>query len=100
MLLKAMLDDYIEGVQYVHSIKNCKEILTEVQPDIIFIDNNLPDGKGVSYVKELKAVMPDVRIVVISALAGLRKQALEYGADVFIEKPLTQNNLREALEVR
>jgi response regulator of citrate/malate metabolism len=100
MLLKAMLGGYIRDVGYAHSIQNCKEMLVSARPDIIFIDNNLPDGQGVSYIKELKAAMPDVRIVMISAMAGLKKQAIEYGADVFIEKPLTQANVQKALEAQ
>jgi len=98
MLLKAMLGSYITYVQFTHSIGECREMLMTVQPDIVFLDNNLPDGKGVSYIKELKAVMPNVRVVMISAMAGLKKQAFEYGADIFIEKPLTQSNLQRALE--
>jgi DNA-binding response OmpR family regulator len=98
MLLKAMLQGYINDVHFTHSIMGCREMLMNVQPDIVFLDNNLPDGKGVPYIKELKAGMPHVRVVVISAMAGLKKQALEFGADIFIEKPLTQYSLQTALE--
>jgi CheY-like chemotaxis protein len=100
MLLKAMLDRYIPDVRFVHSIQNCREALLTDRPDVIFIDNNLPDGKGVAYIKELKASLTDVRVIMISAMAGLKAQAYEFGADVFVEKPLTEFNVQKALETQ
>ena len=100
MLLKAMLDRHIPDVSFVHSIQNCREVLINAKPDVIFIDNNLPDGKGVAYIKELKQSMADVRIIMISAMAGLKAQAVEFGADVFVEKPLTEFNVQKALEAK
>ena len=97
MLLKVMLANNIADVNCVHSLKDCKEIMLKIEPDIIFIDNNLPDGKGISYIKELKLAAPTARIVMISAMAGLKAQAIEFGADIFIEKPLTQYNIQKVL---
>ena len=97
LLLKTMLNARVPEVHCVYNIQNCKELLLRVTPDIVFIDNNLPDGKGVLFIKEIKARLPDARLIVISAMAGLQAEALEYGDDVFIEKPLTEHSLQKAL---
>ena len=93
-----MLIVSIPDVHCVHSIQSCKEVILSIQPDLVFIDNNLPDGKGVTFIAELKELLPAARIVMISAMGSLRKEAFKNGADVFIEKPLTQSNLKKALE--
>jgi two-component system OmpR family response regulator len=98
MLLKAMLSKYIPDVRFVLSLEASKKLLVDIQPDIIFLDNNLPNGKGITFLIELKTLTPSAKLIMISAMAGLKKQALENGADVFIEKPLTEFNVKKALE--
>ena len=98
LVLKAMLMPAITDVSYVHTLQNGREKLETMQPDIVFLDNNLPDGKGIDFIEELKEALPGARIVMISAMGGLKDEAYEYGVDVFIEKPLTQANLKKALE--
>ena len=39
-------------------------------------------------------------IVIISAMCTLKTEALENGADMFIEKPLTEASVQEALGLR
>ena len=96
-LLKAILARHVSEVIFVHSLANCREQIIEIMPEVIFIDNNLPDGKGIGFITELKALKPSARIVAISAMPGLKNAALENGADAFIEKPLTEANIKRAL---
>ena len=96
-LLKAILVKQVTDVLFVHSIANCREHINQMQPDVIFIDNNLPDGKGIAFIKELKMLRPGARIIAITAMPGLKKVAFENGADAFIEKPLSEANINRAL---
>lgn len=66
---------------------------TAEQPNIIFLDNNLPDGKGVDYITEFRSKAPKAKIVMITAVGSLREQALLLGADGFVEKPLDLNKI-------
>jgi DNA-binding response OmpR family regulator len=99
-LLKAMLDRHIPDVLFVHSIESCRTILKDKAPDVVFLDNNLPDGKGVSFIKELKLLLPGARIIFISAMPGLKNEVHENGADVFVEKPLNEANVQKALNAQ
>ena len=98
LLLKAMLATRISNIQFAHSIENCRELLKTVRPDIVFMDNNLPDGKGVLFISEVKTTLPGVWVIIISAMGEYRKDAYANGAHVFIEKPLTESNLIKAFE--
>jgi DNA-binding response OmpR family regulator len=96
-LLKSILTDVIPEVNFVHTIALGHQALADIKPDIIFLDNNLPDGQGVNYIQSLKAMCASARLVVITAADYNKSIAMESGADDFIEKPLTQANIREAL---
>lgn len=69
------------------------------QPELICLDLKLPDTHGVSGVRELKQQLPDVPIVVLSAAAPQDYQdlALEAGADAFISKAASANEISAAL---
>lgn len=98
-LLKAVLTEAVEVVVYVHNLESSKDFIKEHQPDVIFLDNNLPDGQGINYIREIKATLPESLLIVISAMAASKKEALENGADLFIEKPLTEVNVLSALKL-
>lgn len=59
-----------------------------LHPDVVLLDNNLPDGCGIDYIRDFKnfGVQP-VQVVVISAI-DIRSEALAAGADEFIGKPI------------
>ena len=42
-------------------------LLKEKQPDILFLDNNLPDGQGWEAVEEIVEIIPQIRAYLISA---------------------------------
>ena len=71
-----------EGLTYVKKLK----------PELVFIDNNLPDGKGIqtlSVIKELGGANNSPTLVMMSAMTNLREEALRNGADYFLDKPIS-----------
>lgn len=42
-------------------------LIDETNPDILFLDNNLPDGQGWKYVEQIVEKNPHLRIYLISA---------------------------------
>ena len=97
MLLKAILVNHIPSVVCAATLKAGREQVSALKPDIIFLDNNLPDGQGVNSISEIKAIVPNVAIVMITAMSNSKEAAMQYGADVFLEKPLTSTNILEVL---
>lgn len=58
------------------------------QPEIIFLDHNLPDVKGLNILKEIKSTYPQIQCVMISGQAtiGVAINALKYGATDYLLK--------------
>lgn len=75
------------------------EAFQQTQPDLVTMDLTMPEMDGVTCVRELVALRPDIRILVISALADKATaiEALKAGAMGFLLKPFTDEQLAEAL---
>ncbi|MEI7576238.1 MAG: ATP-binding protein [Armatimonadota bacterium] len=77
-------------------------VAREQVPDLILLDNNLPDIDAVRVIEELRSnpVTRNIDIFVISAdITSERISAcLEAGAKQFIQKPIDVNNFLSALE--
>lgn len=85
---------------YANSIAEAKMLLEKSSPEIIFLDNHLPDGKGVDFAPHIKKNYPGVKLVMITAFdtATDRKLALSQGVDYFIAKPFTTEKIYQTLE--
>lgn len=87
-LLKNILQPKVEAVNVATTLEEGKELLARQKPDVIFLDNNLPDGQGIKYIPHFKNIAPEAKIVMISAMPNAKEKAIENGADAFVEKPI------------
>jgi len=67
-----------DGLRQVHRL----------QPDIVVMDVNLPDGSGIDATRELRRTNPDVEVVMLTGFADgtLLARALEAGCSGFVTK--------------
>lgn len=79
------------AIRVVASLIEGLDCVRTMSPDWIFIDNNLPDGKGVQAIRAIKDVHPDkiTKVVMMSAMTNLREEAFRNGADFFLDKPIS-----------
>lgn len=98
LLLNALLVRYGANTVMAHSLQEAGEKLAERGPfDGVFLDVNLPDGKGYELIEEINSRSPDARVIVISAMDQERVHAIEAGADLFLAKPLDRSSILEGL---
>ena len=85
---------------FVNTIKDGKTSLGRIQPSLLLLDNNLPDGSGIDFIGEIKSINPDIKIILITADDTLdnKHKALKAGADYFIGKPFTRNTIDQTLD--
>jgi two-component system OmpR family response regulator len=99
LLLNIMLQEKEIELDHVKSITAAQEYLKKEQPSVVILDNKLPDGFGVDFVSYIKQNYPSVKIVMISGYASAAKDmALENGADIFLEKPFTKEQLYSSIK--
>jgi two-component system chemotaxis response regulator CheY len=89
-------------IEFVGAARNGREALEmhgRLQPTLVTMDLTMPEMDGTQCVEELMGRDPDLRILVISALADKLTaiDALEKGASGFLCKPFTDRQLNDAL---
>lgn len=64
-------------------------------PDVILLDLNLPDMKGMSILKEIKSLHHDIAIIVLTGYGGLEDaiEAIKLGAEHYFQKPVDLEEL-------
>ena len=81
-----------------HSLAEGREKLQSSGPFTgVFLDVNLPDGKGYELIPSIRERSPEARVIVISAMDQERVHAIKAGADLFLAKPLDRNSILEGL---
>ena len=94
-LLQGILLSKNISSDYVNSIGEAKHALEKNDPGIIFLDNHLPDGKGIDFISYLKTNNPGSVVIMLTAFdtPDDRRKALSAGADVFISKPFSRDTI-------
>lgn len=98
LLLNIMLTDTEVDLDHVKNLTAAQEYLEKEQPNVVILDNKLPDGFGVDFISFIKQNNPETKIIMISGYdASAEDVALENGADVFLLKPFTKDELFKSM---
>lgn len=86
-------------VKIACSFNEAKLVLESFFPDVVFLDVNLGDGNGYDLVPVLKTSQTVPKIIMMSAYDGEkeRQQVIEKGANLFMQKPFTKEDILASL---
>ena len=98
MMIKSFmrLSSGIEDLQVLSTFESPEDALEFVKSntvDIAFLDVEMSTMSGIQLAKELRAVRPDILIVIISAYGEYIKDSNIIGADYYIVKPYKHETL-------
>lgn len=98
LLLNIMLNGKEMELDHVKTLASAKEFLQKEQPPVVILDNKLPDGFGIDFISYIKTNFPSTKIIMISGYGGeIKNIALQNGADIFLEKPFSKNQLYQSI---
>ncbi len=88
-LLQLILKKQNLNTLCVNTLMEAKYVIKKIKPHILFLDNNLPDGKGVDFIIDIKKLCPSTTVIMITAHDSPLEveRAFNEGADYFISKP-------------
>lgn len=98
-LLEQILTNKNFDTTSLNTLSDASDVLVEINPAVVFLDNQLPDGFGINFIPEIKRVLPDTKVVIMTAYSSDNdeKEAVARGADVFLKKPLSVGMIESTL---
>lgn len=96
--LKLILEEYcptIEIVGEADSAKEARDLITTHQPDLLFLDINMPGEDGFELLESIEN--KNFSVIFITAHNQFALKALKAGAIDYIEKPIDIEDLQQAV---
>lgn len=99
-MLTLHFEDQGMEVQVAHDCRTALRQAESLQPDLILLDQQLPDGLGNEQIPRLLAISPASRIIMMTGVHDLELaiQAIQDGAADFIHKPVKTSILQAAVD--
>ena len=97
-LMLATIDD-VEVVAIASNGLQAVQLAKEHQPDIVFLDINMPEMDGLTAYKEIHKILPGTGCVIISAEKDTTtlRNAMSIGVQEYLIKPFTVDELEAAV---
>jgi len=85
---------------HAKDLKLARKLLKQEKFAAVLLDLGLPDGDGISLIKEIKNTKIEIGLIIVSAKDALEKkvQGLELGADDYLTKPFFFSELNARLK--
>lgn len=100
-LLELILKKQNLSTAIANSIFEAKQTIQNIEPEVLFVDNHLPDGSGTDFMGQVKLLYPAIKIIMITAYDTPLdvEKAFKNGADYFISKPFTSIAIKNVLSM-
>ena len=87
----------------VHTFTNCNDVtqkVAQVVPDVILMDNRIPDAGGIEATRELKNTekLKNIPVIYFSADSDIQSLAAHAGAEAFLAKPFDLNDMEKIID--
>ena len=98
-LLQILLRQHGIQARHVTSVRELREAVVDVKPELVFLDNRLADGFGIDEVEYLKTICPSCRIILMTAEEwdDVRQNGGLEKIDGFLKKPFTVDSVEKVI---
>lgn len=99
-VIKIILEENNFEVQTTSNGKGIQKLIHKFSPDLIFLDLWMPgiDGREITKILKRDPQTKHIPIIIISALNDTENISEDIGADGFISKPFTIENLLDVIK--
>ena len=99
-LLSVILESRKIHALTVNNLEEAEEYLGYLKPTVIFLDNNFPGGLGINFIRKIKSIDEEIKIIMMTADPSpwIREKAVEEGINYFLRKPFTKKAIDLVLD--
>ena len=99
-LIEYLLEDYCTSIRCAQDGDEAVWLANVYNPDIVIMDLNMPVKDGFQATKQIKSIDSSIKIIVSTAYTSEMsvEKALEMGADDYLIKPYTKQDVIESIE--
>jgi DNA-binding NtrC family response regulator len=91
-----------KGYDFINTYSGKEGLATALKelPDIVLLDLHLPDMHGMTILREIKAVQPDMVVIIMTGFGEIREavDAIKLGAEHYFQKPIDLDELTVVVE--
>ena len=95
MLMQNYFEEKNFDVYIGFTLEEGLRLLGKIKPEVLFLDNNLPDGEGWTKVNQIIESYPDLNLNLISAYGEKPEMITKSDNIRFWEKPISTKDLNE-----
>ena len=95
--LLALLPHPVEVIGEAANGQDAVQLIVANQPDVVLMDMRMPVMDGLEATRRIKNRWPEVKVIALSMYPMYRTQAHAAGADVFLLKGCTAEELQAAI---
>ncbi len=83
----------------VNTLTEAADCLNYLKPTVVFLDNSFPDGLGVNFIRNIKMLDDQIKIVMMTAETSdwIKGKAEEEGISYFLQKPFSPGSIDSVL---
>jgi DNA-binding NtrC family response regulator len=80
--------------------KEAVRLVRDKKPAVVFMDAQMPGGDGLTALEEIRAIAPDLPVIIMTAFGTLEtaRQAIDLGAFDYLGKPVELEQIRDLLQ--
>lgn len=97
--LKSLISQFITGIEIVTEASDINEAVTKIKeynPDLVFLDIQMPGGSGFNVLEQLAPI--NFNVIFTTAFDQYAIQAIKYSALDYLLKPIVPSELIKAIE--
>jgi two-component system, LytTR family, response regulator len=98
-VLKSILNNYcpdVEIVSIAHSAEEGRDMIKKCNPDLVFLDIQMPTGNGFSLLMDFERI--DFRVIFVTAHDEFAINAIKYSALDYLLKPINIEDLISSID--
>lgn len=98
--LKSFFEERDYEVSTANSGQEAIETVGKIHPQIVLLDVHMPGMDGMNVLKQIKQTYPATKVIMVTAIETRDKieEAMRYGADNYITKPLSLEYLEKDVQ--